>query len=292
MRIDVLNLDRRIIYFCVFIAVSIPILLKLSVRPARMQAADRFFNIVEQLEVQPGQVALMAFDFGPNTKAENQAQAEVILEHLFRRRIPVMLLTQYALAEGFLATIPASIAEKLERETGEHWEYGEDWVNLGYRPGGVLFIQALAKSRDLLEYLGKDATGTNLRSFASFSAIKNITDIRLLAEFTGLVGMFDVYVRYFQSEGYVPIFGHGCTSITIPEAYIYLDSGQLNGLLEGIAGAAWYSELLRQKYPQREEDSALIVNTALGVAHLVIILFILFGNFMGIYSSLRKGKGR
>ena len=97
-----------------------------------------------------------------------------------------------------------------------------------------------------------------------------------------MVGVFDSYVQFFQTESYVPLFGHGCTSITIPEAYIYLDSGQLKGLLEGLAGAAWYSQLLAQNFPNRIPDSALTINTALGVAHLVIIFFILFGNIVGL----------
>ncbi|MDC0358444.1 hypothetical protein OAO01_06475 [Oligoflexia bacterium] len=283
MKFDIHNIDRRIIYLLVFLAIAIPLLLELSVKPARMKAAEKFFNLVEGLDVNASGVALLAFDFGPNTKAENEPQAEVILEHLMRRRIPVAIMTQYALAEGFLSSVPERVAKRLAREyPGEKWEYGQDWVNLGYRPGMALFIQALAKSENMLEDLGKDAYGSSLTDFEAFKSLKTLEDVKLLAEFTGLVGVFDVYVQFFQKEGYVPAFGHGCTSITIPEAYIYLDSGQLKGLLEGIAGAAWYSELLRNKYPAREADSALIANTALGVAHLVIIFLIIFGNLVAL----------
>jgi hypothetical protein len=175
------------------------------------------------------------------------------------------------------------------RENPEvRYTYGTDWVNLGYRPGRSLFIQGLAKSKDLVDYFKKDAFGTSLSDVPAFKRVKTIRDIRLLGEFTGLVGMFDTYVQFFQQGGYIPEFVHGCTSITIPEAFIYLDSGQLKGLLEGIAGAAWYSALLARDNPAREVDEAMLVNTALGVAHLAIIFLIVLGNGMMLYRSMRS----
>ena len=112
----------------------------------------------------------------------------------------------------------------------------------------------------------------------AFKGVKTLDNIALLGEFTGLVGVFDRYIQFFQKKEYRPKFVHGCTSITIPEAYIYLDSQQLDGLLEGIAGAAWYSDLLKQHYPKREPDRSSAINTMLGIAHLIIIFFIIVGN--------------
>jgi len=141
-----------------------------------------------------------------------------------------------------------------------------------------------------VEYFGRDVFGTNLSQIPVFKGVKSLENIKLLVEFTGLTGVFDTYVQFFQKEGYVPLFGHGCTSITVPEAYIYLDSNQLQGLLDGIAGAAWYSELLSKHYPEREPDTALLVNnTALGVAHLVIIFLIIIGNVVGLVTGRRVG---
>jgi hypothetical protein len=83
---------------------------------------------------------------------------------------------------------------------------------------------------------------------------------------------------------------HGCTSITIPEAYIFLDSGQLNGLLEGIAGAAWYSEVLKKHYPATENRDLLVTNTALSTAHLVLIGLIVLGNVIPLFARLRRKR--
>ena len=278
------SLERQLIYLLVLVVVSLPIYFRQSMRPATMKSASTLFDIINDLEKQEDAIALLALDFGPNTKAENEPQAEVIIEHLLRKRIPFALFTLYAPGEGFLKSIPERVVERLMREDPQsRYEYGTDWVNLGYRPGNALFIQSVAKSKDLRVELEKDIFGTPLKNIPLFRDIKTIRQVSFLGQFTGLVGVFDTYVQFFQQEGFIPTFGHGCTSITIPEAYIYLDSGQLNGLLEGIAGAAWYSKLLKDTYPKRPNDKALVTNTALGVAHLMIIFLIIVGNLREAY---------
>ena len=201
----------------------------------------------------------------------------------------MILFSLYYLAEPFLKSVPEEVARQLEREhPGETWEYGRDWINLGYRPGAGVLIQAIPKSENLAELFEKDARGNRISELPAFSGLRTLRQIAFLAEFTGLVGVFDNYVQYFTSKDYTPAFGHGCTSITIPEAFIYLDSGQIQGLLGGLAGAAWYSEMLRQRYPERPVDESLMLNTGLGVAQLVVIAFIVLGNLAGLLRPPRR----
>jgi hypothetical protein len=273
------NADRQLIYVLILAAICVPLIGRFSLKPARMAAADRAFEIVEQVQAAPGEVAFVALDFGPSSKAENENQAEVFIEHLMRRRIPIALFSVYALAEPFMEIIPRRVAKRLmDEQPGKQWSYGKDWVNLGYRPGASLLLQSIPKSKDLAALFGKDARGNDVSTLPAFKTVHSVQQVKLLGEFTGLVGVFDMYIQFFKSRSYRPVFVHGCTSITIPQAYIYLDSGQLQGLFEGIAGAAWYSEKLSRQYPQRAPDSSGQINTMLGFAHLVIILAIVAGN--------------
>ena len=282
------SIDRRIIFLFVLCALTIPLVLGYSLTPARMDSAERLYEAIDTLEVKPGEIAFVGLDYGPNTIAENGSQAEVVVEHLMRKRVPVAFFSLYALAEPFLNSVPEGVARRLSLEKpGEKWEYGKDWVNLGYNPGGALILQAIPKSENLVELFKKDARGNSLSDIPLFREVKRLEKIRFLGEFTGLTGVFSPYVQFFKNRDYHPIFGHGCTSITIPEAFIYLDSGQLQGLLEGIAGAAWYSELLNRKNPGRKPDSSAVINTGLGVAHLIIILLIVIGN-VGSFIMSRK----
>lgn len=285
-------IPRRLIYFLMIAAVGLPILFGVSERPSRLVSAERMYQVIEDLRFAQGEVAMVWLDFGPNTIAENEPQATVLLEHLFRRRVPVILLSQYQQAERFLSSVPEQVAKRLEMERpGERWRYGESWINVGYKPGGAIFMQSLVNAKDLSKFLGRDVNGMPIVHYPTFAAIGGVERVKLVGEVTGLLGVFDTIIQFFQKDGYRPTIVHGCTSITIPEAYIFLDSGQLKGLLEGIAGAAWYSEVLKKEHPEGDNSRLLVTNTALSAAHLVLIGLIILGNLTPLLQKLMRRRG-
>jgi hypothetical protein len=280
--------SRRVICICIFLSVIFPIVTKFTITPTRLKSADNLYKLVESLKKG---LVLICFDFGPSSKAENEAQAEVLIEHLLRKAIPFAVFTQVAIGEPFLRNIPEKVIKRLKNEDStKKIVYGRDWVNLGYRPGTNLLIQSIAKSKDLGQFFVKDAYGTNIDNLKVFDSVKTLKDISLVAQITGLIGTFPQFIQFMQTKDYIPPLIHGCTSITIPEAYIYLDSGQIKGLLEGLSGAAWYSEVLKDHNPKREVDSALVTNTALGISQLMVLLLILVGNIQGFLHMNRKEK--
>jgi hypothetical protein len=273
------GIERRIIYVLMLLVVALPLIGKWSLKPAVKPKATELYHLIESLQVNAGEVSILWMDFGPNSKAENEAQTEVFLEHLFRKRIPVIVTSLYQLSEPFLSSIPARVAARLSQEyPGQTWTYGEDWINVGYLAGTSIAIQNLAKSSKISEFFVKDVNGLPLSQYPRFANIGGLDKVKLVAHMSGLVGIFDLFIQFLQKEGARPLLIHGCTSITIPEAYIFLDSGQLNGLLEGLAGAAWYSTLMSERHPLRAPDRAMVVNTTLGVAHLMLIALIIAGN--------------
>ena len=279
--------SRHYIAIFLIFSLAMPILFGVTLKPAPMNSADKAFDVIDKLDNK--KFAFLSFDLAPNTQAENGPQSEVILEHLFRKRVPVILFSQLVFAEPFLRSIPEKVVKKLENEfPGEKWEYAKDWITVGYRPGGDVFLQALARSEKFSKDLGKDLFGRSVLDNPIFGKIKNLQDISFVFEVTGSMGAFAPYIQFFQTANYKPKLVHACTSITAPESYIYLDSGQLQGLLEGAAGAAWYSYKLSQENKTRKPDSALITNTALGIGHAVILILILIGNLSFLFE--RKAK--
>jgi len=285
------KLDRRAIYAAVALALVVPLLLKWALPPAEMEQARKFHSAVEALPSDDNGIVLIAADWGPATKAENEPQTEVLIEHLMRRRVHFALVSVIAEAEPFLRDIPERVVKRLTTEDPrERWEYGKDWVNLGYRAGRSAMIQKLAAAPDIRQTLGVDALGTPLNEVPCMRNTRNIRNVRLLAEFTGAVGVCDEWLQFFQTSAYRPPMAHGCTSITIPEAYIFVDSGQIVGLHEGVAGAAAHSALLKERYKERAPDTAIVMNTALAVAHVAIIVLIVLGN-LGMILAARKAGG-
>ena len=213
-----LQLDRRLIYLFVAVSLSIPLILEWRLPPAPMPTADRFFEVVEQLEPSPEKIVLIASDWGPGTQAENREQTKIAIEHLMRKRIPFAMISVYTLATPFLEEVPREVAKRLSAEhDGQTWEYGKDWVNFGFQPGGYLMVEGLAKAKNWHEHLKTDVNGTPLEDIEVMKGVKSIRNVELLMEFTGLVGVFNYWLQFFQVEGYSPKFVHGCTSITIPK---------------------------------------------------------------------------
>jgi hypothetical protein len=281
-----IKFDRRYIYLITLLVIAIPKIFGITLPSPRMKTAETAFSLIENTKVEdsksgssPKKAALVILDFGPNTVGENRPSSSVIIEHLFRKKIPVILYSQYPLSKDLLESIPGDIAKRLNKEKLNYsWVYGKDWVNIGYRPGDVITMQSIASSADFRSFLKSDVRGNFLKDLPMMKDIFTFKHISHVVEITGLTGTLDKVLEYLQSPQHKPIYIHGCTSVVIPEAFIYLDSGQLKGLIEGINGAAWYSKLLKEKYQIKGEDELAILNTMISFAHLIVIAFILLGN--------------
>ena len=79
------------------------------------------------------------------------------------------------------------------------------------------------------------------------------------------------WVQQVQSRFHLPMVS-GCTAVSAPEYYPYLQSHQLKGPLGGMAGAAEY-ELARG-----EKGSATKGMDAQSLAHMFVALCIVLGN--------------
>ena len=287
------KIDPRLIYLLVAFALAIPLTLGAKLPPAQMPAAEAFFAEVEKLKTGPDHLVLVAMDWGPGTSAENGPQTRVAIEHLLRKRIPFAVVSLYALAAPMLKQVPLEVVADLEKELpGEKWVYGEDWVNLGYQPQSSLFIRSFASAKDLHELLKTDATGTPIGEVPLMKNIKTPEKVQMLMEFTGLVGVFNSWLQFFRSERFKPVFVHGCTSITIPDAYLFYASKQIVGFFEGVAGAAWYDKLLEQQYPARKFEYAIQINSGLAFAQLIVLALIVLGNIGYFMAKRSQGTGR
>lgn len=283
---------RRVIFLLVLLTLSLPLLLRWSVPPVRLTAAEKLFAEIEKIPNDvPGKIVYLALDYGPGTNAESGSQAKVIIEHLMRRRLKFLVTAQVLDAAPIINSLPDEVAAGLMKlYPDEKWVYGTDWVNMGYTAGAGLNIQNVAKAASIPNFFKRDARGNNAAELPIFNGVTSIESVSALIEITAYVGTLESYLQFFANENYRPVFLHGCTSIATPQSFIYLDSGQIKGLLEGIAGAAWYGKLLSDKYPGRPVDDSVVINTTLGVAHLLVIALIIAGNIVGLFGRRVGGR--
>jgi len=290
------NLDRRFVYFLTAVVMLIPIVSKLEFRPPMMLQAEKLFNYVEDLAREPNKrVVMISLDWGPQTAPELRPATLAFLKHVMYRRIPVVVLTLLNDGRGFTEVVPpeaAKVVEDARRAEGVPANeievlYGRDWINLGYRFGFSDAIRGMAGN--LIEYVRSDTKRKPLEEYEIMRNVKGADSFSLMVEVTGSVGIFPAWLQWFKQTRTMR-FALGCTSISVPESYTYLDSGQLVGLFEGITGAAAYERLLSERLglsPSRDTFQAM---TTQMFGQGLIVLLVIVGNVA--YFMLQRRKAR
>ena len=133
--------------------------------------------------------------------------------------------------------------------------YGEDYVNLGFKPGNEGVIKVIVT--DLKQLYSTDDRGTNLDQIPMCRDLVNIQSMDLVAEVSAGYPGVKEWVQYAATPYPDQIrLVAGCTGVGAPLLYPYIPE-QLRGLLGAIKGAAEYEKLVVDRYDReagREPD--------------------------------------
>ncbi len=267
------SLDRRWIFLAITAAVVIPILFPLGLPIKISQQTRQFYNRIEQLP--PGAIVCMSFDYGPGTRVECHPMAQAALYHLFTRRCRVIAVALWP--EGALFAREA--LREAARETGA--VDGVDYVNLGYKAGGEVVLRGAGD--DLRAFFPNDIDGRSWDELPLLQKVKGWNSVDLICAWSmGKPGVLE-YVRVVGGSYHRPIIT-GTTAVTAPEAMPLLNSGQIEGILQGMRGASEYETLLERP------GSAVRGMDALSMAHLAIAAFIVMANVIYWLNKRRSGR--
>lgn len=272
------KLDRRILYVMIAAVVGGPLIFHPSRHPrVVLSEVDNAFQTVDR--VRDGKVVLVSIFYGAGTLAENGPQTEVLFRHMFQKRIPFAVLSWDLVGTN----LSYNIGTRLQKQLGR--KYGRDWVHLGYRPGPlVAVISGIAE--DFPKVIGKDKFGTSVGSIPMLRGVKNHKQIGAVIEITPSATV-DYWIAFFTNPYHVPLV-YCPTAVMSVEAYPFLDSGQISGMLNGVIGAAQYETLIGQ---EDKPTFAAAASWALSAAHLFIIGLIVIGNTAYILSRRKTKTG-
>jgi hypothetical protein len=261
------RIDRRLTYLGLFLITLAPLVgrwklpLYVTEPPQMLRAA------IEALPAD--KVVFITSNWDAGTQTENRPQLVAVARHLIRRGIKFAILSINSAQSPQLAQ--TAIEEAIRAEGGDtRWQYGRDWVNLGFKIGEDAWLNSFSK--DVSKMITEDWKAVPLSRIPMMQGVRNFGpegQISMLIDITGSNTIEKWY--QFLSTTNVKI-GLTCTAVMAPEQYPFLDSGQLSGLLTGMKGAAEYEQLLNapgQGMPMMAGQS---------FAHLYIFLLILLGN--------------
>ena len=128
------NLDRRLIFLIMGLAVAIPVLLRFEPPSDVSMMTRNVFNAVEELP--DGSRVLLSFDFDPGSQGELLPMAMSFTRHLAEKKHKIYFMCLWPLGEPFIED-----AMKLLQEEYPHLKYGTDYMSFGYKPGGEAVIK-------------------------------------------------------------------------------------------------------------------------------------------------------
>ena len=289
------NLDRRWVYLCVALSVILPMIFKFELPIYPGAAVKGIYNKIESLE--PGSRVFLSFDFDPAAEPELGPGAIAIFVQMFRRNIKPVIgcnwpvgseIAEQCLAKAkeiHAATYEEYLANnKLVPNCVKEPISGRDYVNLGYKPGGIIHVKNLCT--DFMGPYPQDREGTpteNMSIFKTESGRKfSMSDIELIISYTAGTNGIEAFIsnEIFHKRP----MAAGCTSVNIPRFTTYLQTGQLVGMIGGLPGAAEYESLVGHKGEGRAGMSPQ------SIAHLVIMIFIVLGNLAFIAENRKTKK--
>jgi hypothetical protein len=258
---DIRNIDRRIIFTLIFVAVAWPLIQPMRLPIDVSPPVRTLYDAVEAIP--PGSIVMLGGDYSPDTMPELQPMVDTFLRHAFKRDLRVVIACLWPASPPLIERTLTPLAAEFNKE------YGVDYVNLGYMAGGIVTLLGMGAS--IPNTFPTDYGGTPVRQIPLMQEVKNFDDIAFVMEVSAGTPGTREWVQQVQSR-YRVALGSGTTAVGAPNFYPYVQSGQLTGLLGGLKGAAEYETLI--EYP----GDATKGMDAQSIVHALIVVFILLGN--------------
>ena len=265
-----MNIDRRIVFILVALAVIIPTKLPVSLPVTVSEPSQKLYDYIDALP--PEATIMIAFDYGPASLPELHPMARAVLKQCFDKDVRVIGVTLAADAP----TLANTLIEEVAEENGA--VDGEDYVFLGYRPGGTLVILGMGNS--IASVFENDYNGKALGEIPMMENITNYDQISLLLDLAS-GSTTEGWITYANAQYNLQI-ASGVTGVIISQMYPFLQTGQLVGLIAGISGAAEYERLIDT--PAKAMQWINIES----FVHLLIVGLVILGNIAFFIQNRRE----
>ncbi len=263
MSLNLKNIDARWVFVLFIIAVVIPIVNPLGL-PIEINENTRI--VYEALESVPdGGLVVLTPDFSYDNRGELLPMLEVMFKHLLAKNVKIISVSFYS-AQSPLLMEEAMNAVGLE----EHGKvYGVDFVNLGYIAGDEASVAAIGS--DVKALVRVDYYGTPIGDIPIMDMFNDAGDIDLAVSLAAGMNYPELYLRQWQTTYGTKVTG-GSVGLIYAPLLPYIASGQLEGYLPSLRGAAEYE--LVSGYA----GAAIVGMDSQSLAHIVVIAAIVVCN--------------
>lgn len=265
------HLDRRWVFLLMFLCVAASILFQIRFPEKPSPMVRNIFRTIDELP--EGSKVLLALDYDPAGRGELQPMAAAFVRHCARKKHKMYFMTIWPQGPPMIK----NCTDIIEQEFQDDYEYGKNYVNLGFRAGLEGVIKEIVT--DLRMSYTNDQSGQSLDRFEMTRNLKNIQEMDLIVTVSAGDPGTKEWIQYAATPFGIKAVS-GCTGVQAPIMLPYIP-GQLVGVLAGIKGAAEYEQALLTAYPELRTEEAQEGLRRMGpqvVAHVLMILLIIAGN--------------
>jgi len=277
------EVERRVIFVFIFVAVAAPILFPITFEEKATAVVRGLFDRIESLP--PGSKVLISFDYDPAMAPEVQPMANAISMHCLARGDKVVFMCLWATGQ----TLLNNTINDVIRPRFPNLVDGVDYVNIGYKAGNEGVLNVIVS--DIKKMFPTDVNGVPLDSVPIFDDINSCADFDLIVALGGGKPGPKEWVLFVGDPADVPV-GVGVAAVVAPQLYPYYPR-QVIGILGGIKGAAEYESELVDTHPEFADmdKPGLRMMGPQTLAHMVIMAFIVIGN-IAFFRGRRRSKDK
>ncbi len=262
------NIDRRWVYLLVWIFVLFPLLNPLGLPIPIGRDSKAWKDYIDAIP--NDSVVMVSMDYGVSGMPELYPMTVASMKHLWSitdaKNLKIVVVAFWN--QGPL--VFNTLLDQVDPEADFGMVYGEDWIELGWIPGGETGMAALAN--DIWAQTPNDYIYSRpLDEYPIMDNIRVVEDIDLVVSFeTGTPGLPE-WLRQWNDPYGVP-FIVGCIGVSVPSMAPYLSSGQLSALMPGLTASAEYEVLLTRP------GLAVAGVDAVSMSHLLVFILVVVGN--------------
>jgi hypothetical protein len=274
-----LAIDRRWIFLLMALCIIGPLLIPIGLPFSTDTAVVSIHRAIEDLN--EGDAVLVSCDYDPGSKPELQPFTEALFQHLFRKKLTVVVSCLWPAAPPL---VEQAILKALQHPeiAADPPVRGVDFVNLGYKDGRQLVM--LGMGENIHATFPVVYSGEPIGQVPVMQQLRRLGDFDLFVNVSGGSPGTKEWVETAQGRFGLKMVA-SCTAVMAPDNIPYYESGQLIGLAGGMKGSADYETLVGV-----EGGTATRGMDAQSAGHLLIIAFIILGNIA--YFGTRKRGGR
>lgn len=259
--------DVRIIFVMIFIVTALPLLMPIGLPIPISEEVRAAYDTIDALP--PGSIIIIGNEFTAPSWTELGPAWIALMKQVIKNDI------RFVMASYFYGEPPIAFTNLIQPKIQRYldtYEYGVDWCDLGFLPGGESSLAAFASN---VKFVDTDRFGNKLDDLEIFDDIHSLSDFALCLELDPGARL-DVYLRQFQETYGLPFITitYGVTKA----AYMpYMASGQLSGMMAALSGGAEYEQLVK------EPGVASAGMDAVSTSHMFAALLLILGNVLYVY---------